>query len=66
VGFRCGDEAADGGSQPPVSGYGREAGEVEEYSDRLAEDIAIWRDHGDGEVPGVEVDCHDWCLPQFV
>jgi hypothetical protein len=62
---RYGEDAANGGAQPPVPRGGRQAGQAERDRDGDAEDVAVRRDDGDGEVPGVDVDGYDAGLSQF-
>jgi hypothetical protein len=64
MGPRDGEDAADCGPQPPVSGGGWQAGQVEGDRERGAENVAVRGDDSGGEVPGVNVDGHDWSLPQ--
>ena len=62
--FRGGDEGADRGQQPPVTGGGGQrpgrAG-----CRPGAEDVAVRRDDRDGEMPGVDVDRHNRVPPQL-
>ena len=61
-----GDQRADGGAQAPVAGAGRQPGQLEGDGGRRAEDVAVRRDDGHGEVAVVDVDGHDRVLPQVI
>ena len=56
--FGGGNESGDGGSQPPVPGRCRLPGQVQANDRRGAEDVAVRRDDGGGEVADVDVDGH--------
>jgi len=51
-----GDQGADGGAQAPVAGGSGEPGQVQGNGGRGAEDVAVRRDDGGGEVAAVDVD----------
>jgi len=58
-----GEQAADGGPQPPVPRRCSQADQVDGDRDRDAENVAVRRDYGGGQVPGVDVDGHHRGLP---
>ena len=66
AGLRGGDQGADGGAQVPVAGGGRQPGQVQADGGRGAEDVAVRRDDGGGEVAVVDVDRHHRACPQLV
>ncbi len=63
---RGGDEGGNGGPQPPVAGGGGPPGQVQADSGRAAEDVAVGRDGGHGEVAVVDVHRQHRGLPQVV
>ena len=52
---RGGDEAADRGPQPPVTGSGGQPGQVERDGGRGAQHVAVRREDRDGEMRDVDV-----------
>lgn len=53
-------------AQMPVAGGRRQAGQVQTEGGRDAQDVAVWRDDRHCEMTVVDVDGHDWVLPQFI